>query len=74
MPGHTPKEKRKRKTRSSHNKSFPTPRFDEFDPIDSAADNLADAVMRGSKAFKAQKNKLKLLAKRSLSDSPFKGS
>ena len=71
MPGHTKKEKAKRKTR---NKSFPTPRFDEFDPIDSAADSLADAVMRGSKAFKTQKDKLKRLAKKSLSDSPFKGS
>ena len=74
MPGHTKKEKAKRKIRSPRNKSFPTSRIDEFDPIDSAADSLADAVMRGSKAFKAQKNKLKLLAKGSLSDSPFKGS
>lgn len=72
MADHTHKGSKKRKG-SKHNSSHViAPSFEKFDPIDSAADSLADAVMRESSSFKRQKERLKKVATKALSENPFK--
>lgn len=59
--------------KSKHNTGhLAPPSFKEFDPVDSAAESLAEAVMRKSPKFKREKERLKRAATKALSDSPFK--
>lgn len=71
MAKHNPAEDRRKRKSRKHNSSHPVPSFEKFDPIDSAAESLADAVMRESPRFKREKQRLKKVATRALSDSPF---
>ena len=73
MAVHPTTTKRKKRTghKTGHNMTSHIP-VDTFDPVDSAADNLADAVMRKSARFMKEKNRLKQIATKALSDSPFK--
>ncbi len=72
MAEHTHTGKKKRKG-SKHNSSHVAPpSFEKFDPIDPAAESLADAVMRESPRFKREKQRLKKAATKALSESPFK--